>query len=209
MSGEVVSLKPPVIPDKFEIESSWLEQRNILIVQAMEIVAITSKEEFEAAEILLKKVTVTENDAEKMRKKLSKPFSDFASEIKRMGDEAKKPLLEIKDKLKKLIVDYRLLKDKEKQAELERLAEESASPFDEFIDQEQAPVKLETSIGDVKSLCSTIKKVWKFEIEIPVEVPREFCSPDDKKIREYVQREKDGAAIPGVRIWEETVAQSR
>lgn len=45
------------------------------------------------------------------------------------------------------------------------------------------------------------QKVWKFEVTAAAEVPREFTSVDEKKIREAV---KNGVReIPGVRIYED------
>lgn len=47
----------------------------------------------------------------------------------------------------------------------------------------------------------------KYEIVDPNVVPREFCTPDDKKIRNYVKAMGKSTNIPGVRVWvEKTVS---
>jgi hypothetical protein len=51
---------------------------------------------------------------------------------------------------------------------------------------------------------TSVRKIWKFEITSAPDVPRAYCCPDDKAIRAHVAA---GARdIPGVRIWEESVA---
>jgi hypothetical protein len=52
---------------------------------------------------------------------------------------------------------------------------------------------------------ATVKMVWKYEVTEEEKVPRQFCSPDSKKIRAAI--DQGVRTIPGVRIWEEpTVA---
>ena len=53
------------------------------------------------------------------------------------------------------------------------------------------------------------KSTWKFAITNPDIVPREYCSPDLKKIREVVQLQKGATNIPGVLVKEETQVASR
>jgi len=241
MSTEILSLRSPVIPEKIEIESVWIERRNKILTAARQIESVKSQDDYEAAEILLKKITSASNDAEKMRKKLSQPFNDFSKKIKKMGDEARGPLEDDKVRLKKIMVVFLREEDKKKQAELRRIAEEEAekeaelarvaeeeaakqkeqekdNPFAEFIPGlceapeppiELAPVAIESTVGNVHKSFSRAGKVWKFEIESAASIPREFCSPDERKIREYVNREKDAASITGVRIWEEMTVSSR
>jgi predicted RNA-binding protein with RPS1 domain len=50
---------------------------------------------------------------------------------------------------------------------------------------------------------------WKFEIETPDEVPREFCDPNPTKVRKVVEALGDKCKIPGVRVWQETAEHSR
>lgn len=44
---------------------------------------------------------------------------------------------------------------------------------------------------------------WKFEITDEATVPRNYCSPDERKIRGVVQAMKGDTQIPGVRVWQE------
>jgi len=48
------------------------------------------------------------------------------------------------------------------------------------------------------------RKVWKFEVEDPNLVPREYLVVDEKKIRGVVNALHENAKIPGVRVYEDT-----
>ena len=47
------------------------------------------------------------------------------------------------------------------------------------------------------------RETWQFEVVDEKLVPREFMSPDPKKIGAVVRSQKKLANIPGVRIWSE------
>ena len=247
MQNEVLSLRVPAIPEKIEIGIDWIERRNKILIKVAEITVINNQDDYEDAEIFLKKITAASNDAEKLRKKLSQPFVDFGKQIKKMGDTAREPLETEKAKLKTIMGVFLRDQEQKRNAELRRIAEEQAqaeeverkrieaeredlladaaanydeevkSPFDEFIPDKNiepvfeppAPAVIETTVGNVNKSFSRAKMVWKFEIENPASIPREFCSPDERKIREYINREKDAASIPGARIWEDIAVQSR
>jgi len=53
------------------------------------------------------------------------------------------------------------------------------------------------------------RDVWSYEITDEALVPRELCSPDPAKIRAWVAAWKNAAAVPGVRIFEDTIISSR
>jgi len=251
MQNEVLSLRVPAIPEKIEIGIDWIERRNKILIKVAEITVINNQDDYEDAEIFLKKITGASNDAEKLRKKLSQPFADFGKQIKKMGDTAREPLETEKAKLKTIMGVFLRDQEQKRNAELRRIAEEQAqaeeverkrieaerevmladaaanydeevkSPDDfklptefagEFVPEPEppaAPAVIETDIGNVHKSFSRAKMVWKFEIENPASIPREFCSPDERKIREYINREKDAASIPGARIWEDIAVQSR
>jgi hypothetical protein len=185
-----------------DISTEWLAERNAIAEKASEITEITSQLNFEQAEILLKKITVTSNKAEKLRKQFAKPFQDFAKKIKKTSDEARQILELEKQRLKNLMAGYlKAEEEKREQAFMESISSESFfsdTPEPAVIIPEE-PVKLMTSS----------RKVWKFEIIEPELVPRNFCSPDESKIRAYLKENKDGANMPGVRFFEELTVQSR
>lgn len=69
-------------------------------------------------------------------------------------------------------------------------------------------VKIETQAPPaMKGLSFTTE--WFFEISDPDAVPREYCTPDEKKIRSVVKGLQKATNIPGVRVWSEEVSRKR
>ena len=101
------------------------------------------------------------------------------------------------------------------QAAAEKAAREAQARLDaEAKAANVEPVRVEVptapppaSVTRTEAGTSSIKKVWKFEVIDETEVPREYCEPSDKLIREAV---KGGIRkIPGVRIYEENQVNLR
>ncbi len=75
------------------------------------------------------------------------------------------------------------------------------------IPQPVAPAPIKVVEAVVYRASSTVRKVWTFTITNASLVPRAFCTPDEKLIREAVN---NGArAIDGIEIKEETAVASR
>jgi hypothetical protein len=79
--------------------------------------------------------------------------------------------------------------------EYERRAEATVAPL---VRREPPPKVAGTSM----------RTVWKFEVTDPALVPREYCSVDETKIRKVVTALKEGASIPGVRVYSEQAIAS-
>jgi tyrosyl-tRNA synthetase len=94
----------------------------------------------------------------------------------------------------------RLAKLAEKQ--IDRGAVEKAEATIEKIEQVQAfiPV-IASAVEKVKG--ESTRKVWKFEITDEKQIPREYLSVDEVKIRKVVQALKDDTNIAGVRVYQE------
>lgn len=84
-------------------------------------------------------------------------------------------------------------------------AESLRNAADAIIDKPIAPVAIATPTQTMPKIHGQYSvPVWKFEIENPDAVPREFMTPDLKKIGDYVRYQKESAKIAGVKIWAET-----
>jgi len=55
----------------------------------------------------------------------------------------------------------------------------------------------------------SIRTEWVFEVVSAVEVPREFCKPDEALLGAYVKVKGADAAIPGVRVFQREVVTKR
>ena len=202
------------IPPSVSISPGWFVSRDELLA-ACQTISVKDQESFTLAEVGLKRITATAKQIEEQRKEITKPIDDAKKKVMAVVEIAVEPLETQKSRLKKEMAAFVAKLEAERaQAERDRMAEEAArveaadaDPFGFGIDAMAiAPV---VQPPQLQRIASTVKKVWRFEIENPSLVPREFCSPDERKLREYVQREKESAAIAGVRTWEETTVQSR
>lgn len=68
-------------------------------------------------------------------------------------------------------------------------------------------IPLPTGIPKISGISETI--MWRFKITDPEAVPREYCIPDESKIRKIVSALGEKANIPGIEIYSETVIRSR
>ena len=204
--SDIVRLPTPAFPACIDIGDAWLVERDRLVTSATKISKISSQDEFNEAESVLAKITSTSNKAEKARMDFSKPLNDFTKDVKAMADRARMPLENEKGRIKKMMADYITLKEKEAQAELERKASiAAASSFGRAEETANFAIANE----EVSRTRSSVRKVWTFEIVEPDKIPREFLMVNEPAIRDYAQKNKEMASMPGVIFKEETRVQSR
>lgn len=91
-------------------------------------------------------------------------------------------------------------KHERKAERVEERAEEKAETLQAVAATVVAPVmqKETPKVAGVKG-----RRVWKFEVTDPTQVPREFLIVDEQKIRRFVGAMKSDTKIPGVRVWDE------
>lgn len=170
--------------------------------------------------------------------KVAEVFDPFVSGLHKMHKAAValrdgfiKPLSESKSRLLAARVSYRNEQERlrkledEKKAEALRLQqkkelEREAKKTEKAGDVETAavlreeaatlPLPMFASAPAVpKTAGSFTRKRWLFEITDPDKVEREYCEPDESKIRKVVDALGDKAPISGLRIWEEEKEHSR
>lgn len=168
----------------------------------------------------LTQATTMAGDAKRLAKSVDQSrkaaIEDHQAFVKRVNAFAKsftEPLGGIESSLKGKIGQYQYKKELERR-EAERKAQEEAKALQKKLDAEAKEMGVESvkvqaptiptapkvSRGEDGSSAS-IRKTWTFEIQDPAQVPREFCSPDPKLLREAV---KAGLRkIAGVKIYEE------
>ncbi len=170
-------------------------------------------------------------DMERIRKELKDPYLQMWKEIDRLCKEAVAPVKELESMIWEKIIAYEEVKQKEREEQIrlerERLAKieqekievkarlmQEAKDFDPVVDEEAIYNQIRTDFAEVIDEPVEIKDVkirWfkvlqKFEIIDEDEVPRKFCSPDDKKIREYIKGttiDDDEVIWKGIRFYKE------
>lgn len=152
-----LTIKLPDVTSEITLSATWLEQRDLLVTEASQIKGIENQATYDAAADLLRKVTKSSNELEKIRKDLDKPFRDAAALIKETADKARQPLETVKADLQRVMADY--AREQQRRADEERrkleaaqrqAAEEAAARQQELIDagivEDDAPL----NVPDVK-----------------------------------------------------------
>ena len=181
---------------------------------------VKDQESYDGAAVLLKAVIVLKRDINAYHK----PWIDDAKESLRKMKERLAlmidPLEAAEDVLRKKTGDYDAEKERER-IRLEREAAEKARKEEEerrLVEaealekagmKEEAEQVLDTPIAVPKPVIQnhqraagmTTVTTWKFTVENPNIVPREYLMVDEVKIGKLVRAQEGAIAIPGVRVW--------
>jgi hypothetical protein len=150
------------------------------------------------------------------RKEAIEEPQTFIKTVNGMAKSFTDRLSQIETALKKRLADYQYTLELARR-EQERKAREEAEKLQQALNKEAkdlgvepvkvvAPVlpKPEKVTRSEDGASAHIRKAWKCEVVNPEEVPRQFCSPDSKKLNDAV---KAGLReIPGCHIYEEATA---
>jgi len=228
----------PTTPTQITIDPDWVARRDELIKTSKGIVTVTDDDGFTASGAVIKHLTRQANEMEFIRKKLGHPFLAAQKIIKRMGDEARQPLIDEAKRIKRLASDFyeqQQAASRKERAEIEAAqraeAERQLAEHEKAvkIGMEEAGSMPEIVLPDVPEPEATkphsydlsVRKDIVFRITDADAVPYHLCSPDDQKIRAWIKEHKadilrvnqdadgDVAFIPGVAITVATKVQSR
>lgn len=157
-------------------------------------------------------------------KKTHEAWKEATAKRKELTD----PLAEAEGILKNKISDYLIVEEKKrieeqkkideearkKEAEFKARKEEQAKKWEEKGNYEKAEERrqeAEEHFEPTPVIQSNVEKqdgvsivtYWRYEIIRADDVPREFCSPDPKKLKTYIDYMKDKSSIPGVKVFKE------
>ncbi len=148
-----LTIKLPDVTSEITLSATWLEHRDALVADAQQIKGIENQATYDAAADLLRKVTKSSNELEKIRKDLDKPFRDAASLIKETADKARQPLETVKASLQRVMADF--AREQQRKADEERRkleeaqrreAEEAAARHQELVEagivEDDAPINV-------------------------------------------------------------------
>lgn len=163
---------------------------------------------------------------QELGKAVAKKCTDFLAPYKKVTSSINGPKKRITDAATsaKTIVNQKIFQYKKQeeieQARQQKLIDEASKKLQESLNEQaeelgieapkvapiQAPKPVKVLRGDSGASVYT-RKAWAAEIIKPDEVPREWCTPDMKKINESVRMGK--REIPGVKIFEKETAVTR
>lgn len=169
---------------------------------------VTNEEEASSATTFLSGIKARLKRIEELRVFFVKPLNDQVKAINAKFAEQSDPLENAERVVKRAIGDYTMEQHRRARAEEERLAKLREKQNERRDEKGLDPIL--TPLPTVARPEATIKTdggkatttlVWKFEVQVPSQVPVEYMTVDESKIRKAVQagiRE-----IAGVRIYED------
>jgi|GEM_PF-2606255 len=228
----------PKTPTEISIDSDWVVRRDELVKASKAVAIVGDDDSFRMSGIMIKNLTRQANEMEAIRKKLGAPFLTAQKLIKKLGDDARQPLLDEAIRIKGLAADFyeqqqaalRRERDEIERAQREE-AERQLAEHEKAVEigMEEAgshlgiiiPDAPEIELAGPHSYDLSVRKDIVFEIADPDSVPQNLCSPDDRKIRAWIKDHKadilrvsqeaegDVNYIPGIKITVQTKVQSR
>lgn len=132
------------------------------------------------------------------RKNTVKPYNDYVGNVNKIFKEILSPLEEAYKKTGKLYAQWAFEKEQAEQKALEeaRKEQEKSEEVTVLPPPTEAPKK------------RGLRKKLAFTIEDETKVPREFCSPDQNKIKAYMgkaTKPEEVAPVPGVKFYLEVI----
>lgn len=146
----------------------------------------------DVAKLLSEALRATESE----RKTIVKPFNDGVKAINQRFKDLVQPLNDALAGVRSKLLTF--------QKEQRRLAEEQARAAREAMAAQQVPTPVtpvDTGPSRGQLATSSTRVVWKYRVVDAAAVPRQFCSPDDRKLRDAVS--SGTRDIPGVEIFQE------
>jgi len=194
------------------------QQAEELSLEVFKVTEITTPELHESAEKWLSLIRIRLQDTEKARVADVKKPNDYVRWINSKYKEKTDLLRRMEQHCLKIIGVFRQ-KERERQEHEQAKADAAAQrQFDRQIAKGETPavpvpvarvvegMAKTTDTGEAKNIWGL---EWDFEIVKPDLVPRAYCVPDEKRIRQYAKLMKDKATMPGVRFFEKPKVQVR
>lgn len=214
-----------------EVDSKDVEQitsRAITLADSYEGFIVTDAVGFTdaAVDLILIKEQLTQVNDKRMS--ITRPMDESKKAIIAFFKPVVLRLEQSERRIKKAMGEWKREEDR-KVREAQRLEQERARKREEKLRQEAeekreagqearadiledraeaaTPAPLAPAAPKVEGIST--RKVWKFEVVDPKQVPDEYKTIDTTKIGAVVRALKNGANIPGVRVWAEEVISAR
>lgn len=212
-----------------DVLTPWLAERDSLVARATAVTAVASDSDLETAGEIQTAISKAVKKLEAERKSVTAPLDDAKKQIMAQEKKLAAPLNAELARLKSLTSAYatecarRIEEERRRREEEERraaeaaVAAEDADPFG-FNAAPAAPVPAAAPMPPPtmpKTSANRMVERWDFAVTDANAVPRELCSPDEKKIRAFLAAKKaegykaDQIVIDGIRISAVVQVQSR
>lgn len=208
--------------------AEWNRNKMECLEAAKLFPTIASDDDLDRAGEIQTNISKLINKLNTERKAITSPLDEAKKKILVEEKRLVKPLADELDRLKKITSAYatecaRRIEEERRQAELaERraaeaaVAAEDADPFGfntPTTPHSAMPIPQVSSMP--KTSCNRMVERWDFEVLDANAIPKELCSPDDKKIRAFLASRKaegykaDQVMVNGLKIFSTVQVQSR
>ena len=214
-----------------DVLTPWLAERDSLVARATAVTAIASDSDLETAGEIQTAISKAVKKLEAERKSVTAPLDDAKKQVMAQEKKLAAPLNAELTRLKSLTSAYatecarRIEEERRRREEEERRAAEAAvaaedadpfgfnaSPDVQAAPAQPSPMPMPTM---PKASANRMVERWDFAVTDAHAVPRELCSPDERKIRAFLAAKKaegykaDQIVIDGIRISATVQVQSR
>lgn len=181
-------------------------RRATMMSTSAQALFIQTDEEYQEAAAVLTQIQTRIKEIEAERVKITKPLNQSLRAINALFKGPKGEYEKAKALFKARMQDFLKRKEEQRQQALEA-AQQASDQGDQnaFYMQAQAAHDAATPfVGNVHTRDS-----WKFEVQDITKVPLDFLMVDERKLRAFVNANKDSVAIPGVRVYKDTQVVAR
>lgn len=209
-----------------DVLTPWIAERDALVTRAKSVVIVNSDTDLEIAGEVQTFISKALKKLETERKAVTGPLDDAKKQIMAQEKKLAKPLSDELTRLKVLTSAYatecarRIEEERRRREEEERKAAEAAVAIEDNpfapVAPSPAPVAAPMPMPTMpKTSSNRMVERWDFAIVDANAVPRELCSPDEKKIRAFLAARKaegykaDQLSVKGLKISATVQVQSR
>jgi hypothetical protein len=184
-------------------------------VQSLKQWQISDDAQYEHAGKLLLEVHSKRKSIEETRLSFVKPLNDTVSRINAFFRGPRDQYDAAKAALKGAMGRYQAQKEQAKQAAIAAAAQAAAQQVQQApnLGPAAAPLQATNTFNVMMQHAAqhqspeaagvASQEVWRFQIDDPSQLPREYLMPNEAAIRAVVNTQKGLAQIPGVRVWRE------
>lgn len=183
MEQNLIQISSAITP-----KEAWVEARDAAMLVAVKIRQVTNGREFEEVSGVIARLGELRKELEAERKQVTAPIDKFKKGIMDQEKELAADIEAERERLRDLAAQYATMYEKERQRQIEQQQQRQAE--DEMSRQAfGGGTTLPAVEVDAKLKSSTARQVvvYTFEITDPMKLDRKFLSPDEKKIRAFVQ----------------------
>jgi hypothetical protein len=209
-----------------DVLTPWIAERDALVTRAKSVVIVNSDTDLETAGEVQTYISKALKKLETERKAVTGPLDDAKKQIMAQEKKLAKPLSDELIRLKSLTSAYatecarRIEEERRRREEEERKAAEAAVAIEDnpFAPVAPSPAPAAAPMPPPtmpKTSANRMVEKWDFAVTDTNAVPRELCSPDERKIRAFLAAKKaegykaDQIVIDGIRISAVVQVQSR